>query len=94
MALSSERRCLLLDEPTAGLSPALVKAVLARVASIAKEDAVPILLVEQNVSAAMAVADRILLLRQGIGAEVDRSALARNPRLLFETPRNEAAVPE
>jgi branched-chain amino acid transport system ATP-binding protein len=94
MVLSSDRRCLLLDEPTAGLSPTLVRLVLTRVATISRENAVPILLVEQNVSAAMAVADRILLLRQGVGADVDRSDLARDPRLLFETPRNAPAVPE
>ncbi len=63
-ALMAEPRVLMLDEPSAGLSPKLVDDVLNRLARI-RDQGVAILLVEQNVRAALAVADRALVLVEG-----------------------------
>ena len=63
-ALVVSPRVLLLDEPSAGLSPKLVDEVFARLALI-RETGVGIVLVEQNVRAALAVADRALVLVEG-----------------------------
>jgi branched-chain amino acid transport system ATP-binding protein len=63
-ALVPAPRVLLLDEPTAGLAPALVEAVLARLRR-ARELGVTIVLVEQNTRAALAVADRGCVLVEG-----------------------------
>jgi branched-chain amino acid transport system ATP-binding protein len=63
-ALIPGPRVLLLDEPSAGLAPALVEAVLARLRG-ARDLGVTILLVEQNTRAALAVADRGCVLVEG-----------------------------
>ncbi len=62
-ALLAQPLALLLDEPSAGLSPKLVHELFAALASLKQR--VPILLVEQNVRAALAVADRAMLMAEG-----------------------------
>lgn len=57
-------RLLLLDEPTEGLAPVLVQQLIGLLAE-AKEHGVSILLIEQNLRFATAVADRHYLLAQG-----------------------------
>ena len=63
-ALVPAPRVLLLDEPSAGLAPRLVEAILARLRD-ARELGVTIVLVEQNTRAALAVADRGCVLVEG-----------------------------
>ena len=63
-ALIVSPRVLMLDEPSAGLSPKLVEEVFSRLASI-RETGVAVVLVEQNVRAALAIADRALVLVEG-----------------------------
>ena len=59
------RPCLLmLDEPSAGLSPVLVDRVLAAVARL-REGGTAVLLVEQLIEKALAVADRVYALARG-----------------------------
>ncbi len=55
---------LLLDEPSAGLSPKLVTDLFGQLAAI-RDTGVAIVLVEQNVRAALAVADRAMVLVDG-----------------------------
>src|SRR5271155_378541 len=57
-------KALMLDEPSAGLSPKLVEIVFARLADI-RQTGVAIVLVEQNTRAAVALADRAYILVQG-----------------------------
>ena len=57
-------KALMLDEPSAGLSPKLVEMVFARLADI-RRGGVGILLVEQNTRAALTLADRAYVLVQG-----------------------------
>ncbi len=63
-ALMASPRVLLLDEPSAGLSPRLVEDVFGRLAAI-RDGGVAIVLVEQNVRAALRIADRALVLVEG-----------------------------
>lgn len=63
-ALLVEPRALLLDEPSAGLSPKLVEIVFAKLTDI-QRSGVAIVLVEQNTRAALALADRAYVLVQG-----------------------------
>jgi branched-chain amino acid transport system ATP-binding protein len=58
-------RLLMLDEPSAGLSPVLVDRVLAVVARLSAEGTA-VLLVEQLIDKALAVADRVYALSQGM----------------------------
>lgn len=64
MALMSAPRLLLLDEPSLGLSPLIVDQLMGRVRDLTR-DGVGVVLVEQNVAAALSVATRIYVLRSG-----------------------------
>lgn len=59
-------RVLLLDEPTAGIAPDLALRCLKAVADGAHASRTSVLLVEQNIEAALAVADRAMALEKGI----------------------------
>ncbi|MGQ3076315.1 MAG: ATP-binding cassette domain-containing protein, partial [Ferrovibrionaceae bacterium] len=63
-ALMMGPRLLLLDEPSIGLAPMLVSQVLQTMRTLARSG-LSILLVEQNVRAAMEVVDRLVLLERG-----------------------------
>src|SRR3546814_15042911 len=63
-ALMSRPRVLLLDEPSMGLAPLLVREVLGVVERLRDLD-MPILLVEQNARAALALADHASVLAVG-----------------------------
>ena len=63
-ALMAKPRLLMLDEPSLGLAPLIVREVLHMVASLRKLG-VSVLLVEQNARAALQVADRAYVLEMG-----------------------------
>ena len=63
-ALMAKPRLLMLDEPSLGLAPLIVREVLQVVASL-RDRGVSVLLVEQNARAALKVADRAYVLEMG-----------------------------
>ncbi len=63
-ALILNPRLLILDEPSQGLAPLIVQEVF-RVVAAARDEGISILLVEQNVRAAVAIADRAYVLDDG-----------------------------
>jgi branched-chain amino acid transport system ATP-binding protein len=73
-ALIAEPRLLLLDEPSAGLSPAAVDALFRKLKEICATG-VSVVLVEQNVRAALAIADRSYVLVEGRNADPATSAV-------------------
>ena len=64
-ALMQDPRILLLDEPTAGLSPLYVDMFFDRIREIHETRGVAIVLAEQNATKALQVADRVMVLSLG-----------------------------
>ena len=64
-ALMMRPRLLLLDEPSFGLAPLVVQDIFSILRTINREDKVSMLLVEQNASQALAIADHAYLLETG-----------------------------
>ncbi|MER8382906.1 ABC transporter ATP-binding protein [Mesorhizobium sp. M0915] len=63
-ALVSEPRFILLDEPSAGLSPAMVIETLERITTLTAHG-IGIVMVEQNIREAMPIADKLYILAAG-----------------------------
>lgn len=64
-ALMGRPRLLLLDEPSLGLAPLLVREIFATIKEINQRDGVTILLVEQNAHQALQIASRAYVLESG-----------------------------
>jgi len=64
-ALMSRPKLLLLDEPSFGLAPLVVKDLFAIFRRLNREDGVSMLLVEQNAALALDIADTAYLLETG-----------------------------
>ena len=81
LTLLLKPKLLLLDEPSSDLAPAMVDLVFAAIGEIHRRLSLPILLVEQNVEKALAIAERVVVLVRGTQAldvpagEVDRRHL-------------------
>jgi len=71
-ALMSRAKLLLMDEPSVGLSPRMVDAVIDAVLRL-RERGLTILLVEQNVGVAAAVAEQAHVLKDGVIAYAGRA---------------------
>ncbi len=65
IALMTGPRLLLLDEPSLGLSPALVEQMMKAIGELTHERDLAVLLVEQNVPQTLGVVDRACFLRSG-----------------------------
>ncbi|ACM92111.1 high affinity branched-chain amino acid ABC transporter, ATP-binding protein [Nautilia profundicola AmH] len=75
-ALMSEPKMLVLDEPSLGLAPIIVKDLFGILVDLNKNDDVTILLVEQNAAAALKIADRAYVMENGsLVMEDDAKAL-------------------
>ncbi len=65
MIMLNRPKLLLLDEPSAGLAPGLVKGIMEKIVEINKIYGTTILLVEQKISEALKIAERGYLLKNG-----------------------------
>lgn len=75
-ALASRPKVLLLDEPTEGIQPSIIKEIAALLKRIRDERGLTIVVSEQVLSFTLAVADRIVVMVRGaIVHESERSAL-------------------
>jgi branched-chain amino acid transport system ATP-binding protein len=81
-ALLAGPRVLMLDEPSAGLAPRLITDLLSRIRLLV-DRGLPVLLVEQNVKAALKVVDHLYLLERGrIVGEGPAETMAADHRII------------
>ena len=79
-ALMAKPRLLMLDEPSLGLAPLLVKEIFGYIKNLNTEVGITILVIEQNARRALEVADHGYILEQGrIVLEGTAAALGENP---------------
>ena len=83
-ALMARPRLLMLDEPSLGLAPLIVREVLQVVSSL-RQHGVSVLLVEQNARAALQVADRGYVLEMGAVALTGAARDLLHDRRIIET---------
>jgi len=78
-ALMSKPKLLLMDEPSLGIAPILVKAIFEKIVSLKEITGITILLVEQNANLALSIADYGYVLETGnVILEGDSASLAKN----------------
>lgn len=65
MALLTEPRVLVVDEPSLGLAPKLVEEVMRVLGDLRREKGLTLILVEQNARAAFSLVERVYVLEQG-----------------------------
>lgn len=81
-ALMSKPKCLMLDEPSLGIAPMLVRSIFEQIVVINKERSLTILLVEQNANLALKISDYGYVLETGQVLLQDKSeALRANPQV-------------
>lgn len=64
-ALMSEPTLLMLDEPSLGLAPVMVERIVSGIARVTEDFDMSVLMVEQNIGAAAALADRVVVMNVG-----------------------------
>jgi urea ABC transporter ATP-binding protein UrtE len=83
-ALCGKPKILLLDEPTEGIQPSLVEAMVERIGDLRRNRGLTVLLVEQNLDFIRGLADRVLLIHRGrIVRELSHAAI-NDPSLELE----------
>ncbi len=77
-AIMSKPRCLMLDEPSLGIAPILVRNIFKQIVAINQERGITILLVEQNANLALKVSSYGYVLETGKVICEDRSEVLRS----------------
>ena len=83
LALATQPTLLLLDEPTAGMTPGETKEATALVRTIARERDLSVLLIEHDMSVVMGISDRVAVLHFGEKiAEGPPEAIRHDPKVV------------
>jgi len=81
-ALMSQPKFLMLDEPSLGLAPLLVKTIFEKIVEVNRERGLTILLVEQNANLALEISHSGHVLETGkVVLSGDSAALRQNPQI-------------
>ncbi len=81
-ALMSKPKFLMLDEPSLGIAPLLVKTIFEKIVEINRQQGISILLVEQNANLALEISRYGYVLETGqIILQDDSTALRQNPQV-------------
>ena len=90
-ALLTNPTLLIMDEPSEGLAPTIVEHLIETFKKL-EEEGLAILLIEQNLGVATAIAERQLVMVAGeIAAETTAAELSRRPGAAAALPRRRAA---
>lgn len=96
MALMSRPRLLLLDEPSMGLAPLIIREIFQLIETLRKDRKLTVLLIEQNAGAALKIADRGYVIETGkivleeeaekllANQDIKRAYLGREQREIWE----------
>jgi ABC-type branched-subunit amino acid transport system ATPase component len=82
--LCGRPRLVLLDEPTEGIQPSIVQAMIERIGDLRRKRGLAVLLVEQNLDFIRALADRVLLIHRGRIVQELSGEAVRDPSLEHE----------
>jgi branched-chain amino acid transport system ATP-binding protein len=83
MVLMNEPRMLLLDEPTAGVNPSAIDALIDCLRRVRDELATTLLVIEHNMPVIMGLADRMYCLSRGqVLAEGEPAAIRKDQRVI------------
>ena len=83
LALATEPRLLMLDEPTAGMTPGETKDATTLIREIVRERGLTLLLIEHDMSVVMGVSDRVAVLHFGEKiAEGPPEAIRNDPKVI------------
>jgi branched-chain amino acid transport system ATP-binding protein len=81
-AIMSKPRCLMLDEPSLGIAPILVRNIFKQIVSINRERGITVLLVEQNANLALKISSYGYVLETGrVICEDDSEVLRNDPKV-------------
>lgn len=82
MALMTQPKWLLLDEPSTGLAPVIVRNVMERLKQVNERLGTGLIIVEQNVPATLKIVDRALIIKSGrLIEDVTAQELSAKPDL-------------
>ena len=82
--LISEPELVLLDEPTEGIQPSIVDAIIELLRNLNRDHGVTIVMVEQNLDFITELSDRVLLLQKGVISGEVKGADVADPALIEE----------
>ena len=83
MTLATNPRLVILDEPSAGLSPKAVEEMYKMLRDVRAKLNVTIILIEQNIAKAVEFSDRSIMIRQGIIAQIQSNDNLKYVELLI-----------
>jgi ABC-type branched-subunit amino acid transport system ATPase component len=82
-ALMVEPRLILLDEPMAGVAPALAAQLLERIEDLRGRRGVTVLVIEHDMDVVMSISDKVIVMDEGRVIAEDRPAeIQRNERVI------------
>ena len=83
MALMSEPKMLLLDEPTAGINPTLINGIISRLIKVNKEYGITLFVIEHNMKVIMQLAQKIFCVAHGqLLAQGDPAQIKNDKRVI------------